>query len=140
MSSLEKLQRTISEADSERPSPKPTPSKSIIPFLTIPVAVLISLWFFYETQDAFCTVIVVIILTYFMMGTVHGLQGEIIRPDTSPEIPEGVDIPEEFIGRPKLYLAFLIEQAAEQDQLARIIEARGIGNDPSSKYDKWDIL
>lgn len=140
MDSLEKLQETIDETDGGRTEPKPSSPKPIMALLSIPVAAIIALWFYSETQDAFCTVIVVMILTYFMMGIIHGIQGDIIIPERKPELPPDIEIPEEFMGRPKLYLAYLIEQAAEQDQLARIIGARGAGSDPLDKMDRWDLL
>ena len=113
-----------------------------MPLLIIPLvlAMAIVLWYYSQTQNAFCTVILGIILSYFMLGIVMAAQGMSILPDIEPKLPDDVDMPEEFLGRPNLYIAFLLEQAAEQENLVNMIEARGPGSDPSNIYDRWNIL
>lgn len=140
MGNLDELQRTIDDESYPSSETKQSSPKSFVPFISIPVVLLIAMWFWSETQDAICTIIITVILVYGFMALVQGMMGEPLPPPIEPELPEGVDVPEEFEGRPKLFLAYLIEQAAEQDDLRRIVAARPPGNDPLSRHDKWDRL
>lgn len=134
--SLDDLERIIAEVDSKK---KPPRRVNPAMWLTLPVIFFVGYWFYFVTSDAFCTIISVILLSYFLTSLVQALIGGPLQ-DYPPEREPPIDIPEEFEGRPKLFLAYLIEQAAEQEALTQIVKARGPGMDPSSKSDMWDRI
>lgn len=134
--SLDDLERILTEADGRK---KPPRKVNPVMWLTLPAIFSVGVWFYFATNNAFCAVISVILLSYFLTSLVQALIGGPLQ-DYPPEREPPIEIPEEFEGRPKLFLAYLIEQAAEQDALTHIVKARGPGMDPSSKFDKWDRI
>ena len=133
---LDDLEKMIAEIDGKK---KPPRRVNPAMWLTLPTIFSVGVWFYFVTSDAFCAVISVIALSYFLTSLVQALIGGPLQ-DYPPEREPPIDIPEEFEGRPKMFLAYLIDQAAEQDALTHIVKARGPGMDPSSKSNKWDRL
>jgi hypothetical protein len=111
-------------------------------FIIIPIMISLALLVWIGTHNAFWTSLFAVVLTYGVLMLIPALRGDyssFIRPQP-PMIPKDIEIPEEFEGRPNLFLAYLVRNAHEDNELKRIIDERGVGGNPEDMYDRWNIL
>lgn len=124
------------------PPDEPKPKKEYHYFIVIPIMILLSIFVWLTTHDPFWTSVFAVVMTYGTLMLIPALRGDystFIRP-LPPPIPKDVNVPDEYEGRPDLFLAYLVRNANEDNELRKVIEARGPGGNPDDKINGWDRL
>jgi len=137
--SLEELSKVIQEAEGK---PRRKSKRDYDIWALPPVIALTTFVAYVGTKSGFCTTLTAVVITYLTFTCYVALKTgdtDFLAPKKKQNM-ESIEIPEEFVGRPKLFLAYLVGEMEEQARLEDTVEHRPPGNDPTDRYNMWDRL